>query len=63
MAETVTTEEQEMTVSGLDGGPVKVMATVIKTDHGTTDEQGHPKISVEIKVPAVTLALIPGEVE
>lgn len=61
--ETVTTEEQEMTVTGLDGGQTKVVATVVKTDHGVVDEHGNPKISVEIKIPAVTLALTPGEAE
>lgn len=61
--ETVTEEEKEMTVTGLDGVPVKVMAKVITTDHGVTDEEGNPKISVEIKVPPVTIGATPGKVQ
>lgn len=61
--ETVTTEEKEMTVTGLDGIPVKVMAKVIRTDHGVTDAEGNPKISIEIKVPPVTIGATPGKVE
>lgn len=61
--ETVKVEEKEMTVTGIDGVPVKVMAKVITTDHGVNDEEGNPKISVEIKVPPVTVGVKPGEVE
>jgi len=61
--EKITTEEKEMTVTGADGVPVTVMAKVITTDHGVTDEEGNPKISVEIKVPAITVGVTPGEVE
>lgn len=61
--ETVTTEDKEMTVTGADGVPTKVMAKVITTDHGVTDEEGNPKISVEIKVPPITIGATPGRVE
>jgi hypothetical protein len=61
--ETVTTEDKEMTVTGPDGVETKVMAKVIRTDHGVTDEEGNPKISVEIKVPPVTIGATPGKVE
>lgn len=61
--ETVTTEDKEMTVTTLDGEQHKVMAKVIRTDHGVTDEEGNPKISVEIKVPPVTVGVQPGEVK
>lgn len=61
--ETVTTEDKEMTLTGLDGAQTKVMAKVIRTDHGVTDEEGNPKISVEIKVPPVLIGATPGEVQ
>lgn len=60
--EKVTTEEKEMTVTGLDGQEAKVMARVITTDHNVTDEDGNPKISVEINVPVVAIGITPGEV-
>ena len=61
--ETVTTEDKEMTVTTADGQEHKVMAKVIRTDHGVTDAEGNPKISVEIKVPPVTIGVTPGEVQ
>lgn len=61
--EKITTEDKEMTVTGEDGTQTTVMARVITTDHGVTDEQGNPKISVEIKVPSVTVGVTPGEVK
>lgn len=61
--ETVTTEEQEMLATGLDGHQHKVMATVTKTDHGTFDENGIPKISVQINVPSVPMGLTTGKVK
>lgn len=61
--ETVTIEDKEMTVTTMDGQQVKVVAKVIRTDHGVTDEEGNPKISVEIKVPPVTIGATPGKVE
>lgn len=61
--ETVTTEDKEMTITTIDGQQHKVMAKVITTDHGVTDEEGNPKISVEIKVPPVTIGVTPGRVE
>lgn len=61
--ETVTEIEKEMTVTSLDGTQSKVMAKVITTDHGVTDDEGNPKISVEIKVPPVTIGATPGKVQ
>lgn len=60
--ETVTTEEKEMTITDLNGNQTKVVAKVIRTDHGVTDAEGNPKISVEIKVPPGTIGVQPGEV-
>ncbi len=61
--ETTTTEQKEMTITDENGTEHKVMAEVVTTDHGTTDEAGNPKISVNIKVPPVTVGVIPGKVE
>lgn len=63
MEETITEEAKEMTVTNLDGSESKVMAKVITTDHGVTDKDGNPKISVEVKVPSVLIGLTPGEVQ
>ena len=60
---TMTEEDKEMTITGADGVETKVMAKVITTDHGVTDEEGNPKISVEIKVPPITVGVQPGKVE
>lgn len=59
--ETVKTEHRKMTVTGPDGVPTNVMAKVITTDHGVTDEEGNPKISVNIKVPPIMIGVAPGE--
>jgi hypothetical protein len=48
--ETVTTEKQEMAVTTLDGVETTVVATIVKTDHGVVDENGIPKVSVNIIV-------------
>lgn len=61
--ETITTEVKEMTVTGIDGKKTKVKAQVITTDHGVTDENGIPKISVNIKVPSIPIGLTPGKVQ
>lgn len=62
MSENVTMEEQEMVVTDENGVKTKVVATVIKTDHGVTDEYGNPKVSVRINVPAALIGVTPGEV-
>lgn len=61
--ETVTEEDREMTVTDLDGKQTKVMAKVVTTDHGVTDEDGNPKISVNIKVPSIQIGVTPGEIK
>lgn len=63
MKETVTEESKEMVATGPDGEQIKFMARVIKTDHHETDAEGNPKISVEIKVPSISIGLTPGEVK
>lgn len=60
--EKITTEDKEMTVTTPDGDQHKVMAQVVTTDHGVTDEEGNPKISVEVKVPSIKVGIKPGEV-
>lgn len=61
MTEKITTEKKEMTVTNNDGEELKVMAEVITTDHGIFDEDGNPKISVEVKIPATEMFGTPGE--
>ncbi len=59
---TITEEERELTLTHDDGTTSTVIGKVITTDHGVTDEDGNPKISVEIKVPPMDLVGTPGEV-
>jgi len=67
MEETVTTEEKEFTVTHADGTVSQVKGTITTTDHGETDADGNPKISVHIGAsPAGTPApapvhLMPGD--
>lgn len=51
MAETTTEEEKEFTITNEDGSTSTVRGRVVTTDHGVTDENGFPKISVNINVP------------
>lgn len=48
MEEKITTEEKKFTVTHADGTTSKVLGTVTTTDHGETDAEGNPKISVHI---------------
>jgi len=48
--EKVTVEQKEMTVEHEDGSIEKVLGTITTTDHGVTDEEGNPKISVNVGV-------------
>lgn len=52
--ETVTTEEKEFTIAHEDGAISTVKGSIMTTDHGVTDEEGYPKISVHINVPMAT---------
>ena len=61
--ETVTTEEKEFTVTNEDGTISHVIGTITTTDHGTTDEHGHPMISKNITVPTADLLGTPGEIQ
>lgn len=49
--ETITTEEKEFTITNQDGSLSTVKGSIMTTDHGVTDEEGYPKISVNINVP------------
>lgn len=51
MAETTTEEEKEFTVTNEDGSVSTVKGQIMTTDHGETDKDGYPKISVHINVP------------
>jgi hypothetical protein len=54
MAENTTVEEKEFTVTNEDGSISTIKGQVSTTDHGETDEDGFPKISVHINVPIAT---------
>jgi hypothetical protein len=62
MAESITEEEKEFTITNPDGSISTVKGRVVTTDHGVTDENGYPKISVNINVPVAT-GRTPEEVE
>lgn len=61
--EKVTTEDREVTITDVNGVENKAIVRIITTDHGVTDEDGNPKISVEIKVPSTTIGVTPGKNE
>ena len=48
MEEKITTEEKEFTVTHADGTTSQVKGTVTTTNHGETDAEGNPKVSVHI---------------
>lgn len=50
----VTTEEKEFTVTNQDGSVSTIKGQIVTTDHGVTDEEGYPKVSVAINVPMAT---------
>jgi hypothetical protein len=54
MPEKVTKEEKEFTVTHEDGSTSVVKGQITTTDHGVTDEDGFPKISVHINAPVAT---------
>lgn len=60
--ENTETEDKEFTVTNADGSVSTVKGRVMTTDHGVTDENGFPKISVNIHVPMAT-GRTPEEVE
>jgi hypothetical protein len=67
MAETTTEEERKFTIDHGNGATSTIKGRVITTDHGVTDEEGNPKISVHISMdqsvpPLPAVAVTPGEV-
>lgn len=46
----VTVAEKEMVIEKEDGTVETVLGTITTTDHGETDKDGNPKISVNIGV-------------
>ena len=50
MAETTTEEEKEFVIDHGDGIKSHVKGRIITTHHGTTDEEGNPKISVHVSL-------------
>lgn len=63
MADTIEIEGHEYAVSGYaeDGLPI-IKATAVSTQDGY-DEDGNPKVSVNITVPVVDLFGTPGEIK
>ena len=63
MAETVTEEEREFTIDHGNGGQSVIKGRVVTTDHGETDKDGNPKISVHIAMDqsAPALPVTPGK--
>jgi hypothetical protein len=63
MADTVDIEGRTYAVSGYaeDGLPI-IKATAVSTQDGF-DEDGNPKISVNISVPPIAIGATPGEVQ
>ena len=61
MADTITEEDREFAVTLEDGTEGTVIGKVITTDHHEVDEDGNPKISVEVKVPTADLLGEPGQ--
>jgi hypothetical protein len=61
--ETLDVDGKSYAVSGYaeDGLPI-IKAVAISTQDGY-DEEGNPKINVEIKVPSVTIGVQPGEIK
>jgi hypothetical protein len=61
--ETIDIEDKKFEVAGHadDGLPI-IRATAVSTQDGF-DDDGNPKISVTISVPAVTIGITPGEVQ
>jgi hypothetical protein len=57
----ITEEDRKMTITDNEGKETIVDAKVITTEDGV-DENGTPKKSVEIKIPAAIAGVIPGEV-
>jgi hypothetical protein len=52
-----TTEDRELTINGQ-----KVMGKVVTIDHEEVDDNGNPKISVNIIVPPMEVGAEPGKV-
>lgn len=58
----VTEEDRIFTITAEDGTVQKVPGKVVTTTDGF-DEDGNPKVSVNIKVPPINLGAEPGKVK
>lgn len=56
----ITKEDREMKITDANGVIHKVVGKVITTKDGF-DAEGNPKVSVEIKVPSVTVGVVAGK--
>lgn len=45
---TITEEEKEFQITHPDGSMSTIKGKVVTTDHGETDEEGNPKVSVHV---------------
>lgn len=63
MADTVTEEEREFIVTHEDGSKSTIKGMVIHTDHGETDEEGNPKVSVHLALegPVMPIHILEGD--
>lgn len=53
--ETTSEEEKEFQVTHPDGSTSVIKGKVVTTDHGVTDEDGNPKISVHVALEGLPL--------
>jgi hypothetical protein len=63
MAETIEIDGKDYEVIGHDVNGVPTVRGIATTTQDGFDEDGNPKISVNISVPAITVGATPGEVK
>jgi hypothetical protein len=62
MADTITINDEQYEVTGYAGDGLPIIRGVATTTRDGFDEDGNPKISVNIAIPSTTIGLTPGEV-
>lgn len=61
--ETIAIDGQEYEVTGTADDGLPIIRGIATSTQDGFDEDGNPKISVEIKVPPITIGVTPGKVE
>lgn len=61
--ETLNIDGKDYEVIGHDENGVPTVRGVATTTQDGFDEQGNPKISVNVSVPAITIGVTPGEIK